>query len=616
MAIPAMLRRKTFIWLICLGFGSLAASGCSQPKSGDSNSVSTRKSNNGPQRKSLTRLLDVGTGKVSTDSGVVPRFVDVATTAGVDFTRFSDVVKDRFYLPEVMGGGLAWLDFDKDGLLDLYATNGCKLWRDDPQQMQHINRLYRNRDARRFEDVSVETHSTDNRYGQGIAVGDFNGDGFPDLFIANYGRNTLLSNRGDGTFADVTDATGVGDSQWGTSAAWFDANGDGYDDLYVVNYLKVDQTTHKKCQYDGQPGYCGPGSFEGIDDLLYINQGDGRFVERSREMQTAGHNGKGLAIAVCDLNDDRRPEIYLANDMQANFLFTPSTTPKKSAMSKLTYMEVAEKSGCAFSHDGKNEASMGIACDDFDGDGRADLFITHFFRAKNTLYRNLGKLLFEDDSHRTRVAATSFQTLGFGTASIDVDRDGDRDLFIANGHVLGPYFKPSVMRPQLLLNDGRGRFADTSDKVGPYFQRRLLGRGVAAADYDNDGDPDIAVGHIHQPTSLLRNDTTSDNAFIGLHLVTRHRTTPVGTRLVVTSGQHRRVIPIVAGGSYLSSNDPRILVGLGPVYDPVRVEIIWPTGKKQTFERLSTNRYWLIIEGSPPTRTESEPRTAGDRTDM
>ena len=601
-----MLRWMTLVWIVFSGVVVLPSSGCTPRKSSEADPETKRTAKSRAKRKSLRHLLDVNTGKASTKSGVNPQFVDVAAKSGVVFSRFSDVVKDRFYLPEVMGGGLAWLDFDRDGLLDLYAANGCRLWRDDPQQTKYVNRFYRNLDARRFEDVSVESHATDNRYGQGLAVGDYNGDGFPDLFIANYGRNTLLCNRGDGTFHDVTDAADVGDSRWGTSAVWFDANNDGYDDLYVVNYLKVDQSTHKKCQYNGQPGYCGPGSFEGVDDLLYINRGDGRFIEQSRMLQIAGHKGKGLAVAVCDLNDDRRPEIYIANDMQANFLFTPSFAPTRSALSKLRYTEVAEKSGCAFSHDGKNEASMGIACDDFDGDGRADLFITHFFHAKNTLYRNLGKLLFEDDSHRTRVAATSFQTLGFGTASIDVDNDGDRDLFVANGHVLGPYFKPSEMRPQLLLNDGRGRFSDASDRVGPYFQRRLLGRGVAAADYDNDGDPDISVGHIGHPTALLRNDTKSGNAFIGLQLVTRHRTTPVGTRLVIMTAQRRRVVPIVAGGSYLSSSDPRVLVGLGSSYGPVRVDIEWPSGKKQPLGQLLPNRYWLIIEGDSPYEVHSD----------
>ena len=243
---------------------------------------------------------------------------------------------------------------------------------------------------------------------------------------------------------------------------------------------------------------------------------------------------------------------------------------------------------------------MGIACGDFDSDGRVDIFLTHFFSQKNTLYRNLGNLIFDDDSRRSRIAATSFETLGFGTAVIDYDRDGAVDLFITNGHVLGPGHEPNEMKPQLLRNDGTGRFEDISAMAGPYFHDLWLGRGVAAADYDNDGDLDIAVTHLNRPLALLRNDTVTGRHFLGLSLRTSNRIPPIGGQVVVTVKGRRLVIPIAAGGSYLSSGDARLLFGLGDSTSADRVEVFWPSGRADSFEEIESDRYWCIIEGRGP----------------
>lgn len=530
---------------------------------------------------------------------VIPRFLDVARQAGIDFEFYNDFVPGRFFLPEVMGGGAAWLDFDCDGWLDLYLLNGCRLKNPDPHQADYVNHLYRNRGDETFEDVTFLSQSGHNGYGQGCAVGDFNADGFPDLYFTNYGANVLLCNNGDGTFEDVTSQAGVGDALWGCSAVWFDADGDADLDLYVVNYLDVRFDNHQTCTFNGKTGYCGPGHYQGVADLLYLNRGDGRFVESAQALGLAAENGKGLAVIVIDFDDDRKSELYVANDMTPNFLFTRSVISSDDSPRPL-YANTASAAGCAVSDSGRNEASMGIACADFDSDGRVDIFLTHFYSQKNTLYRNLGNLIFDDDSRRSRIAATSFETLGFGTAVIDYDRDGAADLFVANGHVLGPGHEPNEMKPQLLRNDGTGRFEDVSSIAGPYFHDFWLGRGVASADYDNDGDTDLAVTHLNRPFALLRNDTVTERRFVGLKLTTPTRIPPIGGYVVVSTGVLRLKIPLSAGGSYLSSGDPRLLIGLGDSDQTVAIEIFWPSGRVDRFDHLDVNRYWWIIEGRRP----------------
>jgi hypothetical protein len=334
---------------------------------------------------------------------------------------------------------------------------------------------------------------------------------------------------------------------------------------------------------------------------VYVNQGDGTFVESADALGLNPAGGKGLAIAALDFDGDLQAEIYVANDMMPNFLFTRGQPAyiNHQATGETLYREVAGPAGCAVSDTGLNEASMGIACGDFDRDQNVDIFLTHFFQQKNTLYRNLGNLLFKDDSRRARVAATSFEFLGFGTVSLDFDRDGALDLFMANGHVLGPKQFPNEMRPQLLHNDGRGRFFDVSDAAGPYFLDLWLGRGVAGGDYDNDGDLDIAVTHLHRPVALLRNDSAAQGHFLGLELVTATRIPPVGGHVVARVGEQQWKVPIMAGGSYLSAHDARILLAL-PEGAAADVEIHWPGGRVDRLSSLGLDQYWRIHPGGEP----------------
>lgn len=559
-------------------------------------------------------------------SGIVPKFTDMALELGVSFTMFNDFIPDRFLLPEVMGSGAAWIDVDGDGWLDLFLANGSTLDPEAPRQVRPPCRLWRNRLGSWFEEITEPSGAGVSLYGQGCAVGDFDADGFADIYIAAYGHDRLLHNQGDGSFVDCTQAAEVSDPDWTSSVMWIDVDGDGDLDLYAVHYLKLSLANHKVCEYSGKPGYCGPGNFEGVQDSLFRNLGDGRFEQVAEKLGFRADNGKGLAVAAADFDDDLIPEIYVGNDMTANFLFKrdrPQTTLSSSSASApqrdqgplatpspaTLYREIAQESGCAVSGSGLNEASMGIALADFESDGRCDIYLTHYFHTKNTLYKNLGGLVFDDISNWAKVTATSHESLGFGTAALDYDRDGAWDLFVSNGHVLGPLQQPNEMTAQLLRNDG-GIFTDVSTTAGSYFQRRLLGRSVAMADFDNDGDSDLAVTHLEAPFALLRNDTAATTrSYLGLRFFSRSRCHPVGGKVVLKTNLATRTIPITAGGSYLAASDPRILWGLLEREQMELIEVFWPSGAISRIRNPAVNQYLDVIED----RSDSDDSTRADR---
>ena len=530
-----------------------------------------------------------------------PAFSNIAASSGIGFQFYADRVPDRYFLPEVMGGGAAWCDFDRDGWLDLYLMNGSELQPKHLGRREYRNGLFRSLQGQQFADVSMASGSDDAGYGQGCACGDFDADGFPDLYLTNYGANVLLVNNGDGTLSDTTIAAGVGDERWGTSSVWVDIDGDGLLDLYSANYMDATLRNNQVCLYGEKPGYCGPGRYAGVPDLVYISNGDGTFRESAVELGFNSFAGKGLAVAVTDFDGDFRPEIYVANDMEANMLYTRTGTgPAGGISSGVHYHDIAPGAGCAVSGDGMNEASMGISCADFDHDGLVDIYLTHYYQMKNTLYHNLGGMLFEDDSYRTGIAATSLPFLGFGTVPLDYNGDGFADLFIANGHVLGLAVDPSAMTPQLLLNNGKGSFSDVSKSAGDYFQELSLGRGVAGADYDNDGDLDLAVSHLDRPVALLRNETVTDSGFLGISLERVDRVPPLCARVTAEIGDQSTTQILGTGGSYLSTSDGRLLFAVRDATATVNVEVCWPSGKVDTFDGLSPNSYWRIVEGKQP----------------
>ena len=538
-----------------------------------------------------------------------PRFVDVARESGIDFTYFNDEAAENWLIVEVMGGGAAWLDVDLDGWLDLYLTEGCRLEKSQKGDGEHRDRLYRGRGAAGFREVSAVAGIGDDHYGQGVAVGDYDADGFPDLYLANFGPAVLLHNNGDGTFTDVTASAGIDFAKWGTSAAFADLDHDGQLDIYACTFLDNRLGNNKACDYPQGRGYCGPGSYVGEQDQVWVSGGDGTFVECSADLGFTETNGrgKGLAVSIVDLDDDLLPEVYVGNDMTPNYLYTR----RSGVGSPARYEELATSAGCAVSDDGENEASMGIATEDFDGDGRPDIFLAHFYQAKNTLYQNLGNLLFADISRKTRIAATSLHNLGFGTVGLDWDRDGRMEMFVATGHVLGPRVQPYQMQPQLLWQAANGTFVDVSDDVGgDYFGGKWLGRAAAGADYDNDGDLDLAVSHNISPVALLRDDTAAPGRFLGLDLRTPSRIPPVGGRVEVHCDGRKTIRPISSGGSYLSSHDPRILVALPPGESPADVTIHWPSGRVDSL-RLGADAYWQVLEGDAPKRMNPPQATSG-----
>ena len=534
---------------------------------------------------------------------ILPRFVVVTPEIGIDFTFDSDIVPDRFFLPEIMGSGAAWIDVDGDGWMDLFTPNGKPLDEGSVPGDQPIGRLWRNHAGQRFTEAPTSSGIGQGTFGQGCAVADYNGDGFPDMYIAGYGPDRLLRNQGDGTFIDVTGQAGVSRPDWTVGAIWIDLDGDNNLDLYCANYLNVTLVNNKVCSYGGRPAYCGPGNYEATQDQCFLNRGDDTFEEATDRMGFRAEKGNGMSVAAVDLNDDLVAEIYVANDMTPNFLFERQ---KSVSPDGPIYREIAAQSGCAVAGSGASEASMGISMADFDGDGRIDVYLTHYYHMKNTLYRNLGQLTFDDVSNRTGVTATSYDFLGFGTIPFDYDRYGDPDLFVANGHVLGPKQQPNEMKAQLLNND-RGRFRDISSQAGPYFEELRLGRGVAACDFDNDGDIDLAISHVGSPLVLLRNDTpVDDHPFIGLRLTTPFRSSPVGGRVILHTDQRKITYPIITGGSYMAASDVRFLLAWPVTEQFQEIEIFWPSGRIDHWKDLETGRYWEIIEGRLPVKRPGE----------
>lgn len=551
-----------------------------------------------PAPPSTTPIPSLSTSKVpppepkTNDSIILPELVDVAPAFGIVAPFFTDTVPGRYFLPEIMGGGATWLDFDQDGQLDLYLTNGSQLEPGEHPQF-HGNWLFRGRLDAAFQQVAAPWGAADPGYGQGSAAGDFNADGFPDLYVGNFGPNALYVNEGDGTFSRDMRAPEVDDPGWTSGVMWIDLNRDGWLDLYVTNYLKMSPTDRKVCEYEKHTSYCGPGVYEAAPDHVYLNQGDGSFVESSASLGMTETVGKGLAVLGADLDDDRIPEVYVANDMTVNFMY------KLQPGVPSTYADLAGVGGTAQSGEGMNEASMGIACADFDGDQRPDIYLTHYYNMQKTLYKNHGNLQFEDVSRRMRTAQTGYPFLGFGTVPIDFDGDGFQDLFVTNGHVLGPEVKPNRMTPQCLLNKGGKFFEDISPQLTGYFRKEWLGRGAAAADFDNDGDLDIAVTHLDEPAALLRNSTPAHVSFIGLDLRTLSRIVPCGTLATVTTSRGAVSRSVMIGGSYLSSSDPRLTIPVPSTDKTVEVKIEWSSDRVEQ-HTLTTNRYWHLMEGQQP----------------
>lgn len=539
----------------------------------------------------------------------VPRFTNITESAGVHFSYFRGETSD-FWLTETTGGGVALIDYDGDGWLDIFFVNGCKQ-PVNPADFTHTCKLMRNGGDGTFSDMTPAAGVGHNGYGQGCAVGDFDNDGFDDLYVTCVGSNVLYHNNGDGTIRAVTSEAGVDCPLWSTGAAFGDFDRDGDLDLFVANYVDFDPKTAPSCgdPHTGQRSYCGPNSFGPLPDVLFENNGDGTFSDVST---AAGINlpdggprpeSKGLGVQVADLDHDGWLDIFVANDQTPNFLFHNA--------GGLKFREVGMAQGVALTGEGATTATMGVACGDYDADGRLDLFTTNFYLEGSTLYRNLGQPGFRDVTATAGLAAITRGVLGWGTGFIDFDNDGWLDLFASNGHVQRDVagVVPYAMPAQVFRNTGQGILADVSSQAGPYFIEHWNGRGAAFGDIDNDGDTDIVVVHHHQPAAILRNDTLGQGHYLRLKLIgLQSDRNALGAKVIVTFDgseidrveSKQLVRHVSVSGSYLSSSDARLLIGLGTDRSASRFEVRWNTGRLQYRFGSAPNREVVLREQRPP----------------
>jgi enediyne biosynthesis protein E4 len=522
------------------------------------------------------------------------RFVDVATAAGLDFRHATGAAGEK-HLPETMGAGVAWLDYDGDGRLDLYVVQSGPFPPDGSPAA--ANRLFRNLGDGTFEDVTATSGSGDRGYGQGVLAFDYDGDGWSDLYLANFGADRLLRNLGDGRFADVSDEVGLAVAGWSSSAAAADADGDGRLDLYVTRYVEYDAAAPLFCgdPQGGERRYCDPTLFRGEADVLLRNEAGpvgARFVDATAAAGLAGATGRGLGVVFADLDEDGRADLYVANDLDWNFLFRN--------LGGGSFEDISLLSGAAVNREGKPEAGMGVVAADLLGDGRAHLAVTNFDVETNTLYRNLGDMVFEDVATESGFGLPSFNLLGFGIVAADFDRDGRLDVYVANGHIFERPFRDNVAYEQpdlLLLGRAGGRFAPAA--CGPAFDLRFVGRGLAAGDLDDDGALELAVANSAGPLQLLRVEG-APGGWLGARLVGGGANREaIGARLELVAGGARQLRWVLSGDSYQSSSERRALFGLANSA-PEALEVRWPSGRRQRLLSPPAGRYLTLFE--PETR--------------
>ena len=522
------------------------------------------------------------------------RFTEISQQAGIKFKHVYS--PEKKYIAESMGGGVALLDYDNDGYLDIYFVNSLTV--DLARSHQKTSSaLYHNNGSNEFTDVTGKSGLGDIGFGMGVAVADFNNDGFEDLYVTCLGPNHLFKNNGNGTFTDVTVKAGVSDPRWSTGAAFVDYDKDGKVDLFVSNYVGFDFNhlpefgVGRTCQFKGVPVQCGPRGLPGAGDSLYHNNGDGTFSDVSKRAGVADANGYyGLGVICSDFDEDGLVDIFVANDSTPNFFYHNNGDG--------TFKEIAFISGTAVNESGKEQGSMGVTLGDYDHDGKLDLFITNFDDEYNILYHNDGHNSFTDVSFSSKVAEISLTYVGWGTRFFDYDNDGWVDLFVTNGHV---YPQRGHYRQRELLhhNNQDGTFSEVAAQAGSALMEERVGRGAAFGDIDNDGDVDVVVGDLDGGPQLLRNDGGNANNSILVKTVgVKSNRDGIGARVKVISGDMTQIDEVRSGGSYLSQSDFRLHFGLKKRTKVDLVEVRWPTGAIDKIVNVSANKILTIREGA------------------
>ncbi len=537
----------------------------------------------------------------SESQGVVSgNFVDVAEKVGIHFQQKASKTSQK-YLLETMGSGVAVFDYDNDGRLDIFLANGARI--DDPMPKGAIpqkdgpkywNRLYHQKPDRTFEDVTEKAGLQGSGYSTGVAVGDYDNDGFDDLFVAGYGHSTLYHNNGNGTFTDVTASAGVGGSGWATSAAWVDYDNDGRLDLIVARYMVWDfDDIYCGHREEGFRSYCHPDLFKPMSVLLYHNDGNGRFSEVSAK---AGIDkpGKGLGLAVADYDHDGWMDILLANDSIPEYLFHNNGNG--------TFEEIGLPSGVGLDGGGATFAGMGVDFEDYNNDGWPDVIITNLANQKYALYANAGDGSFDYTTLATGMGAISLLHSGWGVRFLDYDNDGWKDLFIVQAHVMDtievnePHLRYREA-PLLLWNDQGKRFRDVSDQSGEIFHEQWAARSMATGDLDNDGRVDLVVSSIDGPARVLHNETPGANHWITLNLVgVKSNRDGIGAQIKISTSVGPQYATVTTASSYQSSSDKRVHFGLGPAISVNRVEIRWPSGARQVLSDVKVDQVLTVTE--------------------
>jgi enediyne biosynthesis protein E4 len=518
------------------------------------------------------------------------------SASGITWTHVSGR-SPMAHLPETVGAGCAFLDYDNDGWMDIYLVNSgpCDFY-NPPQSLR--NALYHNNRDGTFTDVTAKAGVMGNAYGMGVSVGDYDGDGFQDLYVTQYPQSILYHNNGDGTFTDVTAKAGVSAPGWATSAVWFDYDNDGRLDLFVCRFVDYSKAKLKFCgdTLTGERHYCIPSIYDAMPCWLFRNNGDGTFTDVSKESGIAQSAAKAWGVVAADLNNDGRIDLYVTNDTVPNFLFANRGKGK--------FEEIGILSGVGVSAFGKPRSGMGVDAADYDQDGWIDLFEANVDQEMYSLYHNDKNEVFTDVSNPNGIGVATRLMSGWGLKFFDYDNDGDLDLMLCNGHpddtvdkrIEGVKF---LETPLLFHNNGKS-FENVSQQGGPIFSKPLAGRGMALGDFDNDGSVDVLISQNNAAPVLLRNNVGRQNHWLGLRLIgTKANIDAIGAKVTYRSGDFERHKFKVGGGSYLSSHDPRIVLGLGQRTKLDWLEVQWPqpSGKRERFTDLPINRYITIVEG-------------------